>query len=396
MKILAHFTDYMHRPERKKLNTFGALGYYRIHSPMKQLKKHQVEVVGVGIDSYGDTFEENWKNIFKQNDAFWMLHAFGEKVLAAQAYCAEKYQKLLIYDLDDDYLDVPETNPVYDKFKKANSIEDVGTVRTRGALSASFSFADVLTVSTEPLKARMEKHFKEVFHMKKEIVVIPNMNTIGDWNYAPVPKYKDRVVIGYSGSNSHQSDLIKALPAIRNLMQKYEYLHLEIIGAIEKSKLDFYFKDWPMKLLDRVGLIPATATFWEYPEWLSKQKWDIGIAPLEDSEFNRCKSHIKWMEYSMYKIPTVASRVYPYFMPILGRKTITDRQTGMLCRDNEWEARLEELILDKELREKIGTQAYEHVKKNWQYKDFNMDKLVDKFKKTKTRNIDSFSVTSPK
>ena len=373
-KILMHYTDFNHRPERRKLNTFGALGYYRIFKPSQQIKNHQVDVVGTDITKYGDTFEECWDNIFQQYDIVWILHFLSEQNAAAQAYFAQKYNKKLVYDIDDNYLDVPESNPVHKEFQP--------TKRNRSVLSASFFFANALTVSTEPLKDRLQAHFKHVHQVDKPMFIVPNMNDIADWNFKPAKKYKDKIVIGYSGSNSHQEDLMVVLPVIDKLMAKYPNLWFEIIGAIDKTKLDQYFRDFTPKHLERVAMLPATATFWEYPEYLSQQKWDIGIAPLVDSAFTRCKSHIKWLEYSMYKIPTVASRVYPYFMELEGRETITDGETGFLCQtQTEWGQKLEKLIESKELREKMGKQAYDHVKKSWQYKDFNVDAVVDKILK---------------
>ncbi len=369
-KILTQFTDFGHRPERKKLNTFGALGYYRTYKPSKQIKNHEVDIRGTDIINYGDTFESNWENIFKQYDMVWIMHFLSEENAAAQAYFKEKYNKKLVYDIDDNYLDVPESNPVHDKFKK--------TKRSRAILSATLSFADAITVSTEPLKERLQSHFKQVYDMEKEIFVIPNMNDVGDWNFKSAEKHSDKVVIGYSGSNSHQDDLMVVLPTINKLLSKYSYLHFEIIGAIDKTKLDHYFGSFDKTNLDRVAMLPATATFWEYPEYLAEQKWDIGIAPLVDTAFTRSKSHIKWMEYAMYNIPCVASRVYPYFMPLEGRDTIQDGITGVLCRAPEWEAKLEKLILDKRLREQIGANAYEYIKNSWQYKDFSVDSVVDK------------------
>lgn len=364
-----HFTDFNHRPERKKKNTFGALGYYRIFKPSQQIKDHQVDVVGTDIIKFGDDFASNWNNIFKEYDMFWALHFLSDVNASAQAYMAREHKKILVYDIDDNYLDVPESNPVHDQFQKGK--------RDRSIMSASFFFADALTVSTEPLKERLEEHFLEVHGIKKKIYVIPNMNDIKDWNFTPAPKHEDRIVIGYSGSNSHQDDLQVVLPAINNLLSKHQNLWFELIGAVDKKKLGLYFDKFDPKNLNRVAMLPATPTFLEYPEYLAEQKWDIGIAPLVDTAFTRSKSHIKWMEYSMYSIPTVASRVYPYFMDIQGRKTIEHGETGFLCRDPEWEATLEKLILDKELREKVGKQAREDVVKNWQYKDSNINETVN-------------------
>ena len=44
-------------------------------------------------------------------------------------------------------------------------------------------------------------------------------------------------------------------------------------------------------------------------EW---PRWAAGLAPLEDTPFNRAKSDLKFLEYSALGLPTVASRVTPY------------------------------------------------------------------------------------
>lgn len=379
-KICAAFTDYAGYPERRKANSYGGIGYYRMAKPSQQLTNHEIDFRGVDIDQYGLTFQENWENIFKKYDVFWAVHYFNEQLQVAQCYMAKKYGKLLIYDLDDNYLDLPESNPVYEKFFKKEKGQTYSS-RNKATLTAAFSFADALTVSTEPLKERMHKHLKEVYGIDKPIYVIPNMSDLKDFDFTPAPKHTDKVVIGYQGSTSHKDDLLMVLPAIKNVMTRHTNVHLELLGAVDRKDLDDYFGTWDMDMLDRVAMVPATKLFKDYPKVLSEQQWDIGIAPLVDTPFTRSKSHIKWMEYSAYKIPTVASRVYPYFMPIEGRNTIVDGETGFLCRPPEWEAVLERLVLEKDFRERIGTQAYEAIKKDWQYKDSNIQETFEKMLK---------------
>lgn len=376
-KICAHFTDFAGYPERRKRNTYGGIGYYRMAKPSACLTDHEVDLRGVDIDSYGLTFEQNWENVFKTYDVFWAVHYFHEQNQVAQCFFADKYKKLLIYDLDDNYLDLPESNPVFDKFFKEENGQKYSS-RNKATLSTALSFADALTVSTEPLKERMKRHMKDVFHINKPIYVIPNMNDLGDFNFKPVRKHKDKVVIGYQGSTSHNEDLLMVLPSIHALMKRHPNLSLEILGAVDRKHLDLFFGDWDMKLLDRVAMIPATKVFNDYPAVLAQQKWDIGIAPLIDTAFTRSKSHIKWLEYAAYKIPCVASHVYPYFMPLEGRDTIVDGETGFLCRPPEWETTLERLILDKKLRERIGRQAYDAIKRDWQYKDSNIQETFNR------------------
>ena len=48
---------------------------------------------------------------------------------------------------------------------------------------------------------------------------------------------------------------------------------------------------------------------------------DIAILPLKDDLFNRCKSAIKWVEYSSLGIPSVAVNIPPYSPEIEYSKT---------------------------------------------------------------------------
>jgi glycosyltransferase involved in cell wall biosynthesis len=361
MKILMHYLDYSHNDERKKLNTYGGIGYYRIVKPSQYIQGHDVTVMGKEILHFGKTNEDCWNTLFQQYDVLWCNYGFSEHSMAAIIYYAEQNGKKFIMDVDDNYLDLPESNEQYDRFKKGK--------KEKALLSTALSFCDAIVVSTEPLKARLHEHFMKVHGLDKKIIVMPNMNDIKDWNYTPAPKHKDKIVIGYTGSNSHQDDLIMMMPSIAKLMKKYKNLHFEIVGSVPEKKVPVYFGNagFDDDSLQRISLLPSTATFKQYPEYLSSQKWDIGVAPLVDTSFTRSKSHIKWMEYSMYKIPVVASRVYPYYMEIAGRETIEDGVTGFLCKPHEWEEKLERLILDENLRKTMGENAYNFIKENWQY-----------------------------
>ena len=367
MKILFNYADYSHNDKRKKENTYGGLGYYRIVKIAEQIKDHDVKVIGAEITLFGDTLEEQWDNVFKEYDVYWTNYFSHPETAAAIFYHAQKHGKKVVIDCDDNYLDVPESNLLYDKFKK--------TKKDRAFLSTILSFADTIVTTTEPLKARLYDHIKELHGLEKNIVVIPNYNDINDWNYKPVEKSKD-FIIGYAGSNSHHDDIAMVLPSIVNIMKKYKNVRFQCLGVVGTKDVNRVYKGIPKDIMDRMDLVGATETFKEYPEWLSKQKWDVGICPLVNTSFTRSKSHIKWLEYSVYKIPTIASRVYPYFMPIDGIETIKNGETGLLVKDNEWFDAFEKLILDKEYRIKLGENAYEYVKNNWQYKNINFEEKI--------------------
>lgn len=357
-RVLFYRSDWNGNYERQVADGYGGVGYYRIVQPAKYLKGHEVTVIGAGLKRPPETMEKMWNRIFTDYDVFWTSYFANPQEASAMFYYRDKLRKKVVVDLDDDYLAIETTHPLYDKMKPGK--------KDRAFVSTILSFADVITVSTEPLKQKINEHMEKVFGLKKKIIVIPNMNDINDWDFEPEPKHDDKIVIGYAGSNSHYQDLKMLAPALAEVMKRHPNVYFESMGAIGKSTIDIFLPFTKKEQL-RCDLVPMTWTFKDYCPHLAKQKWDIGIGPLIDSEFTRSKSHIKWLEYSMYKIPMVASRVYPYFMPSFGIDTIKNGETGFLVKPSEWVSTLEELITNKAKRKQIGQNAYDFVKSNWQY-----------------------------
>lgn len=358
-KILFYRNDWNANVNRRMADSYGGVGYYRIVKPAQFTKGHEIKVVGQSLGKKGDTPEKKWSRIFKENDVFWTTYFYNAEEASCMFYHRDKFKKKVVIDLDDDYLAILPTHPLYDVMKP--------TKKNRAITSTILSFADAITVSTEPLKQKIAQHIRKVHGIEKPIFVVPNMNDIKDWDFKPAKKHKDKIVIGYAGSNSHNDDLEMVLPHIAKIMDKYPNVYFESIGAVTLDFAKKVFYPFSQSARLRCDFLPATSTFVEYPEYFATMKWDIAIAPLVDSEFTRSKSHIKFLEYSMYKIPTIASRVYPYYVPSFGRDVIIHEHNGLLVKPSEWVSALEDLILNEEKRKSLGENAYEHVKKNWGY-----------------------------
>lgn len=359
-KILFYYSDWGANIIRKEQNTYGGVGYYRIIKPSQMVRGHDVTVVGQELTKKGETPTERWERVFSEYDVFWASYFSDPHEASALFEVRDRLKKKVVIDCDDNFLDVLETHPLYDKLKSGK--------RDKAFMTTILSFADVITVSTEPLKQRFRKHFHERFGIEKKIVVLPNMNDIKEWDFKFPLKNEEKIVIGYAGSNSHQDDLAMFMPHLMKIMRKYKNVYFESIGSIHKNDL-WMFKDFTSDEMNRCDLLPATWTFKEYPEMLASLKWDISVAPLTDNPFARCKSHIKFLEMSSIKTPVIASRVYPYFMDIQGRKVIEHEKTGLLVKPSGWFDAMEDLILHKEKREMLANNAHKHVVDNWQYSE---------------------------
>lgn len=365
-KILFYRNDWNANVNRRLLDSYGGVGYYRIINPSKFMKGHEVEVLGQKIQRKHESMEQRWNRVFKDYDIFWTTYFYNAEEASCMFYHRDKHKKKVVIDIDDDYLSILPTHVMYDVMKP--------TKKNRAICSTILSFADALTVSTEPLKQKLSAHIRKVHGIEKPIYVVPNMNDKSDWQYPKAEKHTDRIVVGYTGSDSHYDDLKMFLPHLAKIMDKYPNVYFESVGAVGHRNIEL-FSCFSESAKLRSELPGATWTFPEYPPYLSKMKWDIGVAPLADSEFTRSKSHIKWMEYAMYDIPTIASKVYPYFMPSFNRETINHGETGLLVQPSEWFDALEDLILNKEKREALGKNAHKFVDENWQYGEDFSDRL---------------------
>ncbi len=368
IRILKIMNDWATSPEREQLNSYGGCGYYRTLKVAEQLSpEYEVTVWNREwkdkAKEFGDNMEMLISHIFINYDVIWLHYTDNPITFTWLRVGADKYGKKLVIDIDDNFLEVDKKNPALKKQNRgkldtSNKVAMLGTI---------LSLSDAVTVSTLPLKKRLEQHFEDVHDIEKPIFVVPNYNDVRDWDFTPVEK--KGIVIGYIGGLSHRDDLDLVLPAIKRVMEKYPDVGFQLMGQMNLEEAKKVFGKWDQSIRKRIILSNATKTQPEYPKHLSEQPWSIGICPLIASKFNECKSSIKWMEYSMYKIPVIASPVYPYNRDVLGLDTIKDGETGLFANDNEWFEKLSLLIEDEQLRNKLGENAYNHVVNNWQYKD---------------------------
>jgi glycosyltransferase involved in cell wall biosynthesis len=361
--------------QNTKNGGYSGVGYYRIVKPAQYLKNdYDITVYGKDIVDLGNTNEEMYLNLFNSHDLVITKAVDSPRSAGAMAFFSDYTKTPYVVDLDDNYFEVRKDQPGYKHYYPGSN--------KRAIFAAYLGASAGIICSTRPLAKSYKDYMKKVYGWDKPVFVAPNFNDLTDFDFKPAKKKKDKVIIGWQGSTTHISDLNFVLPALENILKRNQNVRFEILGALEKEQAAEVFKDWDKGVLNKVSIGAGTQSWAGYPELLSKQAWDIGIAPLIDDEFNRGKSHIKWMEYADYKIPCVASKVYPYFMPVEKTETIRHGETGFLCSTvKEWEENLQALIDNIQLRHTIGENAYNFVRDNWQ-----ADKQIRLYKKA----IDSF------
>jgi hypothetical protein len=104
--------------------------------------------------------------------------------------------------------------------------------------------------------------------------------------------------------------------------------------------------------------IEAPSTLYsQFVRWLRTQRhrWNLGLAPLADSELNESKSDLKLLEYAALQLPAVASDRGPY-RSAAGLATLVDDHV------TTWAKSVAELIEDPERALEATSQAYELVR----------------------------------
>ncbi len=329
-KVLAMYTDWI-----RKNRTYGAIGWYRIVNPMRKLGAKVVGRFTMGTIQSALQLKE-WGDV-------WFMRPSDATNISLLIETAKEFTGAkLVIDMDDDLRHINEDHLMKEELE-----------RKAPEIIRQLKFADHVVVSTEPLK----ESFKD---LNDRITVIHNSIDPKIWDVKRKKRNDGKIRIGWTASASHYSDIPLIEPPIKEILEKYPNVEFHMMGMIPENLQN-----------DRTFHHEATNGYKEFPQHLANFDFDIAVAPLFDNQFNRCKSNIKWLEFSMLEIPMVLSKVYPY------EYSIEHGKTGYLAENkNQWVKYLSWLIESEELRRKIGQAAKEEVLKNW-----TIDKFLPKYQK---------------
>lgn len=239
------------------------------------------------------------------------------------------------------------------------------TTAQLGALEVLFRQADGLIVTTAALR-------EQFLPLNPRIATIPNVlderllynRRRSFWPHMVLRGVRwgkrkashELQVIGYMGTLTHDDDLLLILPALQSICRRHAgQVALEIVGVMTHSATVQRLEGLPVRVISpglEHGPYPAFLNWFSRLFW-----WDIALAPLCDTVFNRCKSDIKFLDYSAISAAGIYSRVPAY------EATVQHSKNGLLV-DNTveaWEAALETLLSRQGLRFRLGLAALRYL-----------------------------------
>lgn len=155
---------------------------------------------------------------------------------------------------------------------------------------------------------------------------------------------KEQITIGWTGTHSTALYLPKIVPALKKIKESHNIVFHVISNEKPKLDIDFlYFTRWEK---DR-----------EIEQLLN---FDIGIMPLENTQWEQGKCGFKLIQYLSLGIPAVASNVG------VNDDIIDHGENGYLAAsEEEWVKYLGELISEKEKREVLGKNGRKKIEENY-------------------------------
>ncbi|OQA20632.1 MAG: Glycosyl transferases group 1 [Chloroflexi bacterium ADurb.Bin360] len=174
------------------------------------------------------------------------------------------------------------------------------------------------------------------------------------WNFRR--RIKPSVLIGYMGTFTHDDDLLLVLPALQAISQNHRgKVRFEFLGVAAHADTYKHLMGMETRI---IAVKPARAGYTHFMPWFTRAiHWDIAISPLRANDFNRCKSDIKFLDYSAIGAAGIYSRVPAYV------ESVIHGETGWLAENTTeaWVEALETLILEASLRERIAHNAREYL-----------------------------------
>jgi glycosyltransferase involved in cell wall biosynthesis len=146
---------------------------------------------------------------------------------------------------------------------------------------------------------------------------------------------EEPIKIGFAASVDRTIDIDDLLKGVLpRLKERYkDGIRIQFFGA-------------KPSLVDRLELehFPYVGSYEEYQNRMKELDWDIGLAPMPDTDFHKCKHYNKFIEYGAFSIVGVYSDVKPY------NRVVQNGENGILCGNSpdEWFEAVCSLIGDKE------------------------------------------------
>jgi glycosyltransferase involved in cell wall biosynthesis len=369
----------------------AGVGFFRMKAPhihLQEMFQNDIHIDIIDISDFTDiTRYKDYNIIFCHRS---LTPDIGATPEIYKRLKQQNPNQIIIGDIDDHWL-VDPSHGLYQiiKFQQIDK-----------KIVENLKIFDYVTTTNEYFASKIRQY-------NKNVVIFPNAINPRDKQFIPNREENDRIGVGYLGGSSHLKDLqllhgvTNVLSGDKSIMDKTQLVlcgfdlrgtkttinaqtgeqmqepikpHETVWYDYEKIVTDNYNIISPQykNYLDRF----TQGTFddknepyrrrWTLPinKYATNYNYfDISLAPLVETEFNRVKSSLKVMEAGFHKKALIASHIEPY------SEDIIDGKNGFLIEQKrshkDWHKTIKKLINNPEQIKDMGEALYETVKEKY-------------------------------
>lgn len=233
-----------------------------------------------------------------------------QTALSTVRHWHRKSLAMVAVDLDDDFWSIPEDNPAH----------RLATPELLARLEQCLAMADVVTVSTSALAERVSEHTKSPIRVVGNFV--PEALT-----KRPLPVLRGhKITVGWAGSPTHLGDWQANAAGILAALEYSNRIDFHVVGSDYRGSLS----------QDRRAPLGRHTPFQrDIVDYYSALDFNVALAPLAYTEFNRSKSDIRILESAAIGAVPVMSSWGPYA-----------KDSGRHAEPDGWRQHIADLVSD--------------------------------------------------
>jgi hypothetical protein len=335
-------TEVTFRPFSKRLNPTvlihpsdnSGCGHYRLMQPLRSMKNAGLVD---GICTRRPLLPVELEKV--QPDTIVFQKPFENSMLEYMRHSKIYSKAFKIFEIDDLLHKLPLTNPDRKKFPP-----DLLRKFRDGV-----SIADKLIVSTGGLA--------EALHDWHQNIQILELKLPTHWwlNLEIVKSEHKKPRVGWAGGSSHRADLELIFDVVKDLANEVDWIFLGMC---------------PDKFRPFIKELHYGVSIDAYPQKLASLDLDLAIAPLENSQFNDCKSNLRLLEYGACGYPVVCSDTRAYVESRLPVQIVKNRY-------KDWVEAIRSHIHDLPSCLKKGSKLKHEVCDSWMMQDSSLDQWAN-------------------
>lgn len=296
----------------------GACFRYRVALPVRTLN------AGGKVRAQ---FSMKWEPAVAKEDIYIFQRNHMKEALQLLHKLAVGEKRIVIYDMDDNIMHIPESNPVFNLYMHEATIPWNQIMAMRFSSAVAVSCAGLVSAYAP---------------LNDNIHVLPNCICLEDCvDVEPILQKDGKIFIFWGGSPTHKEDLTLLRQAIPTIKRRHgDKVEFVIMGGDPE-----YTTTTPPVMSIPFG----SYSFFQQV----MRSCDIGLAPMVDNVFNRGKSDLRIKELASMRLPVVASPVGEYLIP--------DLDVQYCTTSREWIDTISDLIDSPDRRVEASKIAWDWV-----------------------------------